>query len=247
MMLLVLLTAAALQAPPAPVGTTAELPPVEGPPASSAPAPVPSAAAAEPTASDAYNDCVRRASAEPEAVAKLARQWILQDGGLPARHCLGLAELYGDMPGTAAETFAEAGRISESSGDPFTAALYAQAGNAALLADNAAGAEGYFDRALVAAARRDSGVEPRDRADILIDRARSRTDLNKIDLARADLLEATQLAPKNPFGWLLLASAERRAGNLTGSESAIKEALRLAPDDPEIAREASLIAASEVE
>ncbi len=197
--------------------------------------------APEPTAREAYRDCLRMAAAEPARAERLARQWVLQEGGAPARHCQAMAELELDRPADAAATLETAAQITESSGAAQTADLYGQAGNAALIAGEPERAAGLIDRALVSLGQ---GREPL-RASLLIDRARARTDLGQLNEARADLFAATQALPDSRDAWLLLAAAERRAGNGGGAETAIREAIRLAPEDPEVLAEAARIAASD--
>ena len=199
-------------------------------------------AAAEPTAREAYADCVVMARVEPARAELLARQWIdEQAGGAPARHCLALAMLNQDRPAEAASLLAEAATIAEGAGERWTADLYGQAGNAALLAGDPAQAAAYLSRALLAAGE---GSDPL-RSDLLVDRARAHAELGAVDQARADLFSATRAASGNHAAWLLLAAAERRARNQTGAESAIREAIRLVPEDPATLKEAARIAASD--
>ncbi|MBV7255918.1 hypothetical protein KCG44_03875 [Pacificimonas sp. WHA3] len=206
--------------------------------AATAPASGPSQAPTEPSAADAYADCVRMAAAQPARADTLARRWIAQDGGAPARHCLALAQLQQDDAAGAAKTLAEAARMAESSGDRFAADLYGQAGNAALLAEQPAEAADLLGRAIISLGRSRIGL----RAQLLVDRARALAEQGKLDMARTDLFAATRDDTHNHSAWLLLAAAERRSGNLVGAESAITKALALAPDDPDTLREAALIA-----
>ncbi|MGB3721223.1 MAG: tetratricopeptide repeat protein [Pacificimonas sp.] len=195
----------------------------------------------EPTAGDAYRDCIRMTSAEPAKAERLSKQWILQEGGVPARHCQAMAELALGKTEMAVATLEGAARLTESAGGRETADLYGQAGNAALIAGKPEQAKDLFDRALISLGRGRDAL----RADLLIDRARAETDLSQLDAARADLLSATQVAPDNADAWLLLATAERRADNLGGAENAIREAIRLMPEDPEVLAEAARIAATD--
>ncbi|MGB7405586.1 MAG: hypothetical protein WA906_07855, partial [Pacificimonas sp.] len=150
------------------------------------------------------------------------------------------AQLGADDPAAAVETLIEAARIAEGTGDGFAAPLYAQAASAALLAADAEQAEALADRALVAL----GPDEGKQHAAVLIDRAIARVEQGQTDAARGDLFQVVRLDPENVTGWTLLAAAERRAGNGPGAESAIIEALKLAPEDPDVQAEAKRIALS---
>ena len=201
-------------------------------------APTAEAPPPEPTARDAYEDCIRMSASDPTNADRLARQWISQEGGAPARHCLAMTQLHQEKPDAAAATLVEAARIAESEGSAFAADLYGQAGNAALLAGDAISAEQHFDQALIGAARGREDLHGR----LLIDRALARTEQGKIVEARADLLAATRADRNNLDAWLLLAATERRAGNMPAAESAIQQAIRLAPDNSDVLEEAARIA-----
>lgn len=195
----------------------------------------------EPTAADAYRDCLAMSAAEPARAEELASQWVSQqDGGVPARHCLGLAQLSGGDAQGASATFAEAARLAEAKGMAQTPDLYRLSGEAALEAGDLARAEEMAGQAITASAR----GSDRARAEAYLLRGLVRGNANQIDGARADLLMALQTAPRMQQAWVLLAAAERRKGNLSGAESAIREALELAPDDEATQREAALIAAA---
>ena len=191
-----------------------------------------------PTAREAYLDCIRMAAEEPEKAKRLAEQWVAEDGGAAPRHCLSMAELRLGNASGASATLAAAARIAEAEGAPQTSALYAEAGNAALAGGEFARAEEFFGRALVALQRGQEAA----RAEIYVDRARAYAALGRLNNARADLFSATQDDPGSHSAWLLLAAAERRAGNSAGAESAIKEAIRLAPEDAGTLEEAARIA-----
>lgn len=195
----------------------------------------------EPTAADAYRDCLAMSAAEPKRAEQLASQWVReQDGGVPARHCLGLAQLSGGDARAASATLSEAGRLAEAQGMAQASDLYRLAGEAALEDGALAQAEELAGQAITAAAR---GTD-RARAEAYLLRGLVRGTANKIDGARADLLVAVQTAPRLQPAWVLLAAAERRKDNLSGAENAIREALKLAPDDEAAQREAALIAAA---
>ena len=167
-----------------------------------------------------------------------ADQWRADGGGVPARHCLALAQLtQRDYP-AAVVTLDGAARAAEAIGDPLTGALWGQAGNAALLAGKPAQALAYLNSALAASA---AGPATR-RADLLIDHARASVELGDAKTARQDLVKATALDPQAADGWLLIATLARGDGELKLAEGAILNAARYAPGDADVALEAGNIA-----
>ena len=179
------------------------------------------------------------AAEEPEKAKRLAGQWVARRWrrGAPPLPRHGGTAAWRCASGASA-TLAAAARIAEAEGAPQTSALYAEAGNAALAGGEFARAEEFFGRALVALQRGQEAA----RAEIYVDRARAYAALGRLNNARADLFSATQDDPGSHSAWLLLAAAERRAGNSAGAESAIKEAIRLAPEDAGTLEEAARIA-----
>lgn len=192
------------------------------------------------SASDAalYADCVRAAEEGVPGAIDAATQWMKGTGGIPARHCLGLAYMGANRPADAARAFEDAARVAEAKGDVSAADLYGQAGNALLLAEQYARAEIVLNNAIVLAARR-----PKLRGELLIDRARAREAQANAAGAKADLEQAVTLAPDEAAGWLLLGALARREERLDAARPAIANALRLAPRDPDVQLEAGNMAA----
>lgn len=222
----------------------------QGPPLGDAflPEPVPAPqtapdADAEPTAHDAYIDCLRMAANEPERAERLANEWIAANGGVPARHCLGEAEMSLGKTSDAAGDFAAAAGIAEAEGLQQDAELYRLAAEAALIGGELARGEELVGRAFLA-------LDEGDRAgEAAVRKLRSRVAVAKGDLttARADLAAATEANPDDEEIWLLLATAARRDDDMPAAEAAIREAVRLAPDDEAVQAEAMRIALSEEE
>lgn len=200
-------------------------------------APVPGPAA---PASDRalYADCVRAANEGVPGAVDAATRWVNANGGVPARHCLGLAFMGANRPADAARAFEDAARVAESKGDASAAELYGQAGNALLLAEQYARAEVVLNNALVLAARHGNT-----KGELLIDRARAREAQGNSTGARADLEQAVTLAPNDAAGWLLLGALARREERLADARPALANALRLAPRDPDVQLEAGNMAA----
>lgn len=187
-----------------------------------------------------YDGCVRAIPTDAKAAEAFALQWQSKGGGLPARHCLGLAQLeLGNFAG-AAQTFARAAQAAETQKAPQAADFWGQAGNAAMLAGDAKGAVPLFNSAIVAAGE----FAPIRTANLLIDRARAQVELGNLAAARTDLDRATGLAPSEPTGWLLSATLARRQNDLPRASAAIARAAALAPADPDIQFEQGAILAA---
>jgi tetratricopeptide (TPR) repeat protein len=187
-----------------------------------------------------YDGCVRAIPTDAKAAEDFALQWQSKGGGLPARHCQGLAQLELGNYAAAAQTFARAAQAAETQKAPQAADFWGQAGNAALLAGDAKGAVGYFNSAIVAAGE----FAPIRTANLLIDRARAQVELANLPAARTDLDRATGLAPSEPTGWLLSAALARRQNDLARAKADIARAASLAPADPDIQFEQGAILAA---
>ncbi len=197
------------------------------------------AAAPLTVSSPLYEDCIRAAEAGTPGAIDAANRWLAEaNGGIPARHCLGIALLNRGRPAAASATFEDAARIAEATGNPATADLYGQAGNAALLAGDSPRAELMLNAAIVAATD-----QPALRGSLMIDRAQIAIAAAKFDAARGDLDAAKQLSPLDSGGWLLSAALARREERLTDAANDIARALALAPNDVDIMLEAGNIAA----
>jgi tetratricopeptide (TPR) repeat protein len=195
--------------------------------------------AATPTIAEAalYRDCIAAAQEGAAGAIDAARRWLDADGGIPARHCLGLAYVAAGKPAEAAATFEAAARIAEATGAGEAGMLYGQAGNAALAAGEAARAEALMSAAIVA----EPGAAAK--GELMIDRAAAREAQGNIAGARADLDGGLRLAPDSAGGWLLRAALARREERLADARAAIERALALAPADPDVQLEAGNVAA----
>jgi tetratricopeptide (TPR) repeat protein len=187
-----------------------------------------------------YDGCVRAIPTDAKAAEAFAIQWQSKGGGLPARHCQGLAQLELGNAAGAAQTFARAAQAAETQKAPQAADFWGQAGNAALLAGDAKGAVGHFNSAIVAAGE----FAPIRTANLLIDRARAQVELGNLADARADLDRATGLAPNEPAGWLLSAALARRQADLPRAKADIARAAALSPADADVRFEQGAILAA---
>lgn len=200
------------------------------------------ATAAPRSADDAarYRQCLDLARSDADKAIGFATTWRGNGGGVPARHCLALAYgTKGDFA-QAATTLTGAAQAAEAERDTHAADLWGQAGNAALMAKQTPMAIAAFGSGIAVA-----GSEPVRLAALLTDRARALVEVNRTTEARADLTRATVLDPSSSGSWLLLATLDRRLGDLPAAERSILEASKREPADPDIALEAGNIAGAQ--
>ncbi len=197
------------------------------------------AAGAAHAADDAgrYRLCLATAKAAPARAMAAANGWIVEGGGAPARHCLGLAYLADSKPAAASTAFENAAKIAEGSGLPSAPDLWAQAGNAALMTNDATRARLMLDNAL----RLAPATHPR-RADMLIDHARANFELDQTSVTRSDLDAALALQPDNVPALLLRATLARIDRRLPDAATDIARAAKLAPTDADVQLERGNIA-----
>jgi tetratricopeptide (TPR) repeat protein len=199
---------------------------------------LPAPPAAPTTADEArLQSCIGLARSNPAEAVEQADRWIAQQGGLPARQCLGLSLVQLQRWAPAATVYEQAAREAERLNQPIRATLWAQAGNAWLAA-------GENDRAVQAidAALAVPNLTPELRGEAQVDRARANIALGHADLGRQDLDRALASVPADPFAWYLSAALARRENNLARAQTDIARATQLAPTDPEITLLAGTIA-----
>jgi tetratricopeptide (TPR) repeat protein len=168
-----------------------------------------------------------------------AEAWAGQTPNIPARHCLGLAYVAAGRWGPAAAAFEQAARAAETQRDGRAAALWTQAGNAALADDQPQRARDTFDRVLAL-----PGLPPLAEGEAAIDRSRANYALGNLAAARGDLDRGLRLVPQDPFAWLLSATLARKQNDLAKARSDIARTLQMAADDPSVQLEAGNIAAA---
>jgi tetratricopeptide (TPR) repeat protein len=210
--------------------------------AAGAPAPTavaPKTAVAAPTALEQkYDQCLDLIGADPAKAVAFANQWQIENGGIAARQCLGLAYVSQGRWVSAMTSFEQAAQIAERNRDPKRAArLWVLAGNAALGGAQPAKARTYLETALASGTL--TGLAA---GEAYLDHARSLVMMRDAKGARTSLDQALKLAPSDPLAWLLSATLARREGNLKRAESDIGEALKRSPDDASVALEAGNIA-----
>ncbi len=186
-----------------------------------------------------YNACLSLVKNDPQRAIANAQAWRVEGGGIPARQCLALAQFAMGDVATALKSFEGVAEASESARDGQAVTLWAQAADAAMMAEQPAAALGYVDHALGG----ESTLSPRAEASLRITRAEALVALKRDKEAAADLEKATGLDAAVSDGWLLKATLARRMGDVKAAEAAIVKAGELAPDDAAVQYEAGNIAA----
>ena len=209
----------------------------EAPVAVVAPAP----ARAVPTVEDdRLRLCIENAGKDSATSLAQASAWVAGAKGVGRSkplECLGQVYTVLLRWDAAESAFAEAAQVTPASDGARRAALFAQAGNAAL-------AGGHADRALIHldAAVGVPGIAPLARGQAEIDRARALVALDRLEDAVEALAAAQRDAPEDPAAWLLGATVARRRGDLAAAQRQIEVAGSLASTDPEVGLEAGVIA-----
>lgn len=197
------------------------------------------AGAAKPSdARSRYASCLYTSRTDPETALQLAQGWRDNGGGLPAAHCLSIALVRQGRFAEAAGTLEEVAVhmklggyffFGEEKADrPLLAELYAQAGNAWLLADEPQKAYEDFTSAL--------GIVPARSGEIveyLIDRARSLAALDNFEQAVADLKKAEKQADGRIEIHVFMASAYRQLGQFEPAEAELAKAFNISEENRE--------------
>lgn len=193
-----------------------------------------------------FETCLDQLGEDParaHATAQIRRADARGTDRVLANHCLGLAASDLGLWDDARAAFAAA-REETPEDEVRTRARYAAlAGNAALVAGDAAGALDLL--ALAENEARSAGSAPLE-AIAATDRARALVMLKRGDEALRALEIATTTAPDRAEGWLLKATLLRRLDRLPEAQTAIERAAALTPGaagiGPEIGLEAGVIA-----
>ncbi|MBC7520950.1 MAG: hypothetical protein H7268_07645 [Sandarakinorhabdus sp.] len=198
-------------------------------------------ALAAPMASDKsrYDACIAIAQAEPQRGIETAQAWRIEGGGIPARHCLALAQFAAKDFAEALLSYEGAAMASEAAKDGQAVSLWSQGADAAMLAGKPDAAVRFLDKALA------GDVSDKAQASIRVNRAEALVDLKRNSEAAADLDKATKLDPAVRYGWLLQATLARRMADFKTAEAAILKAAELEPDSADVQFEAGNIAAAQ--
>jgi tetratricopeptide (TPR) repeat protein len=198
-------------------------------------------AIAAPMASDKsrYAACIAIAQAEPQRGIETAQAWRIEGGGIPARHCLALAQFTAKDYAAALASYEGAAIASDAAKDGQAVNLWSQGADAAMLAGKPHAAVHFLDKALA------GDLSDRAQASIRVNRAEALVDLKRYPEASADLDKATRLDPKVRYGWLLQATLARRMGDFKLAEAAILKAAEQEADSADVQFEAGNIAAAQ--
>ena len=177
--------------------------------------------------------------AEPQRGIETAQAWRIEGGGIPARHCLALAQFAAKDYAEALLSYEGAATASQAAKDGQAVSLWSQGADAAMLAGKPDAAVRFLDKALA------GDVSDKAQASIRVNRAEALVDLKRNSEAAADLDKATKLDPAVRYGWLLQATLARRMADFKTAEAAILKAAELEPDSADVQFEAGNIAAAQ--
>ena len=202
-------------------------------------------APARPTAAPTVEDdrlrlCIENAGKDPATSLAQASAWVAAAKGVGRSkplECLGQVYTVLLCWDAAEGAFAEAAQVTLPTDQARRAALFAQAGNAALAGVHPERALAHLDAAVGV-----PGIAPLARGQAEIDRARALVALDRLENAVEALAAAQRDAPEDPEGWLLGATVARRRGDLGAAQRQIEVAGKLATADPEVGLEAGVIA-----
>ncbi len=178
-----------------------------------------------------YERCLGLLRRDPFNARSLAESWEARGGGEGARHCGALALLALGEPERAAERLEQLGRAS-SAGAAARASVFAQAGQAWMLAGDGSRAFGAATMALVLAP---------DDPELLLDRAVALGTLGRYAEALEDVNRVLALGPDRAEAWVFRAAAHRRLDRVEQAAKDVARALALAPDNAEAMLERGII------
>ncbi|HXV73704.1 MAG TPA: tetratricopeptide repeat protein [Sphingomonadales bacterium] len=177
---------------------------------------------------ETYAHCMSLTESEADTAFDMAQTWLKTGGGLPAQHCAAIALVKLKKYAEAGEAFEAMIPKAPADNPELTANIYAQGGNAWLLANFALRAHELFTAGLKLVPPGSS-----EHVELLIDRARALTMAEDDKGAIADLEAAARLLPERPDILALQASSHRRLRQFEAAQDALARALALAPDHPE--------------
>ena len=181
---------------------------------------------------DRYQDCLAQLDRNAEAALDDAESWADEGGGGAARHCAALALVKLGRTAEAARRFTALAKEPDAGDAALRAQLYAQAGNAWLLAGQPKAAYSAFSQALALAP---------DDSDARFDRARAAVIAQDFGAARSDLDAVLKAHPDSADALILRASTRREQGDLDGAACDADQAVLLAPNAPEAWLERGLV------
>lgn len=180
----------------------------------------------------AYSECMTLARTDPPKALARAAAWEREGGDEGARHCAAVALLNGGEYEAAAERLQTLAATTQRPGKVLKSELYAQAGQAWLIAG----------RSLKALAAQDKAIEiGGPRIELLIDRAITRASMGDYFDAIDDLSAAIDRDGGRFDALVLRATAWRKLENLDLAMDDIGRAIALAPSNPDALLERGII------
>lgn len=170
-----------------------------------------------------YETCIAKTFIDPRRAMRDARAWFIAERTDAARHCEAKALIALSQYTDAAVLLSELAYNAQPDNWIIKGSLFAQAGNAWLLADDSEEALRIFDEALQ--------FLPND-PELLMDRARANADLGHFDTAIFDLNSSLDLDPGNPDAYVFRSSARRVLEFHDLALQDVETALQLQPDHP---------------
>ncbi len=178
-----------------------------------------------------YARCLALVRTDPDEARSFAEGWESDGGGEGARHCGALALMAAGEPERAAERLEGLGRASQA-GAATRASLFAQAGQAWMMAGEAGRAYGAATMGLALAP---------DDADLMLDRAVALGTLGRYADSMDDLNRVVALDPQRAEAWVFRAAANRHLDRADQAAEDVGQALALAPDNAEALLERGII------
>jgi tetratricopeptide (TPR) repeat protein len=169
-----------------------------------------------------YEKCLSLANLNPTEALRTATEWSRAKGGAPAGHCLAMALTELKRYPEAAARLDALGRAPDMGN--LRASVFDQAGNAWMLAGEAARATASFSAALALSAND---------ADLYADLARAQAMQKDWRAVEADLSAALELQPRRVDFLILRASALEAQGKLKDARDDVDAALKLKPNSAE--------------
>lgn len=210
-----------------------------------------------------YTECMQLARMEPLKALPAAERWIVEGGGMGARHCVAVAMFRSGKPAQAAAQFEAIARDMGQDRPGLRAELYAQAGQAwmeAGAADKAAAAQSralelktndpdlWIDRGLSYAAQQswpraisdfDQAIRLRqDDVEVLVLRAAAWRNARDPGRALVDVNRALSIAPDNAEALLERGTIHLARGSRDAANADFTRVLKLVPPNSSAARRA---------
>jgi len=185
------------------------------------------------------SECTQLAFKDPQSAIVEGSKWRQENGGWRADICLANGFAQNFEFNRAIPHFVNGARAVAIEDQNRANRYWLQAGNAAIAANRPQVAIQLIDRALSK-----GELEPAERGEALIDRARAYVASGQDAQAETDLFAVRRLLPENVLGWLFSATLARRSGEFDKAQNYLSTAAKLAPQDAAVALEAGNIAAA---